>query len=157
MQGGVQVSIGSFCSIGKNVQIYTGGNHRTDWVTTYPLRIKYELPGAWEDGCPATDGPVRIGHDVWIANDVTVLSGVTVGNGAVLGAHSVVTKDVDPYAIVGGSPARLLRKRFTDSQIEALTEIQWWEWTDARIVEAVPLLCSGDVDKFVRWAKDASA
>jgi chloramphenicol O-acetyltransferase type B len=151
---GLHVSIGSFCSIGDGVVIYPGGNHRTDWVTTFPLRIKYGLPGAWEDGCPTSAGPVRIGNDVWIADHVTVLSGVTVGDGAVLGAHSLVTHDVDPYAIVGGNPARLLRRRFTDEQVESLLEIRWWEWSDERIVEAVPLLCGDDVDEFIRWAKD---
>lgn len=147
-----EVSIGAFCSIGKDVRIYTGGNHRVDWVTTFPLRIKYELPGAWEDGCPKTGGGVRVGNDVWIANNVTVLSGVTIGDGAVLGAHSVVTKDVDAYAVMGGNPARLLRKRFTDEQIGALLGIGWWDWSDDRIVDAVPRLCSDDIDGFIRWA-----
>jgi len=153
---GCRVSIGKFCSIADEVIILAGGNHRTDWVTTYPLRIQLKLPRAYHDGHPASKGDVIIGSDVWIGTRAIILSGTRIGDGAVVAAGAVVTKPVPPYAIVAGNPARVVRMRFSEEQINQLLEVQWWNWPVDRIVQHVDLLCSGDVDAFLRCAQAAS-
>lgn len=144
-----RVVIGSFCSIADDVRVFVGGNHRPDWVSTYPFRIKLGLRGAHTDGCPASNGDVTIGHDVWIGSGARVMSGVRVGNGAVIGASSVVASDVAPYAVVVGNPAREIRKRFGDEHIAMLEQLAWWRWPLERIIDNVALLCSSDLDSFL--------
>jgi len=144
------VRIGAFVSIALDVVLLDGGNHRTDWVSTYPFRARFGLPGAYADGHPRSKGDVLIGNDVWIGRGARVQSGVTIGDGAVVGGYSVVTKDVRPYAIVAGNPAREIRRRFSDEQIDALLRIAWWNWPLERVLEAVPELCSENVDEFIR-------
>jgi chloramphenicol O-acetyltransferase type B len=141
-----RISIGSFCSIAEEVVIFGGGEHRIDWITTYPLRIALELPGALQDGHPATKGETRIGNDVWIGYGAMILSGIVVGDGAVIGAASVVTKDVPPYGIVGGNPAKLIKHRFENSAIDELLRIRWWDWPLEKIKANVHVLCSSDVE-----------
>jgi carbonic anhydrase/acetyltransferase-like protein (isoleucine patch superfamily) len=92
---------------------------------------------------------VRIGNDVWIGAKATILSGVAVGDGAVIGARSVVARDVPPYGIVVGNPARFIRKRFTDDIIRQLLEIRWWDWDVARVRQFLPLLLQPDISKFL--------
>jgi len=140
------VRIGAFCSFGPDVRLLTGGRHRLDWITTYPIRIKLGLPDAFNDGHPPPARPIVIGNDVWVATGATILDGVTVSDGAVIGANSMVTKDVRPYAIVVGNPGREVRRRFSDEEIEQLRDLQWWEWSDERIAENVNHLCSPDFD-----------
>lgn len=141
--------IGSFCSIADDVEFLLEADHRIDWVTTFPLRVMWRLPGANTDGHPATRGDIRIGHDVWIGSTATVLSGVSIGDGAVVGARAVVSRDVPPYAIVVGNPAKIARFRFPDDVIQALLRIRWWEWPDALIEERVDDLCGSSIDAFV--------
>jgi acetyltransferase-like isoleucine patch superfamily enzyme len=143
------VRAGSFVSIGLDVMFLDGGNHNTDWVTTFPLRICLGLPGANEDGHPFSRGDIVIGNDVWIGSYAHVLSGVTIGDGAVIGARSVVAKDVRPYAIVVGNPAREIRRRFSDEHVDALLEIAWWDWPRSKIVERVEELSDPDIDSFI--------
>jgi len=147
--GEASLEIGSFCSISTNVTILVGGNHRTDWVTTFPFSALWE---GYHDitGHPATNGNVIIGNDVWIGTGVTILSGVTIEDGAVIGAGSVVTKNVAPYTIVAGNPARLIRKRFDDDLIDKLLKIKWWEWNVERIRENIHLMLSQDIEEFIR-------
>ena len=102
-------------------------------------------------GHPKTKGDVKIGNDVWIGKEAIILSGVNIGDGAVIGARSLVSRDVQPYAIVGGNPAREIRKRFNDQTIQELLEIRWWEWEPNRIEKALPILLSNNIDKFI-WA-----
>jgi acetyltransferase-like isoleucine patch superfamily enzyme len=147
-----ELTIGSFCSIADRIDVYLGGNHRTDWVTTFPFP---EFSEQWETaegiaGHPSTNGDVRIGNDVWIGSNATIMSGVTIGDGAAVAADSCVTRDVPPYAIVGGNPAVVLRRRFDESTIEGLLEIRWWDWSDERIAASMEQLCSADVEGFVR-------
>ncbi|MCX7383985.1 MAG: CatB-related O-acetyltransferase, partial [Alphaproteobacteria bacterium] len=127
---GARLSIGKYCAIAPGVTIYLGGNHRPDWVTTYPFSaLAQHWPAARGIvGHPASKGEVTIGHDIWIGNDATILSGVTIGHGAVIGANALVTKDVPPYAIVCGNPARVIRLRFSEAQIASLLRIAWWDW-----------------------------
>ena len=140
-------SIGKFCSIGENLLIYLGGNHRVDWISTYPFMSFHSwFPEAMHlQGHPAAKGNVVIGNDVWIGADVTIMSGVTIGDGAVIGTKSVVAKDVPPYAVYVGNPARLARYRFDEKTIDTLLEIRWWDWPIERIRENVHLLCSSAI------------
>lgn len=151
---GADVRIGAFCSIADNIEIFIGGNHRTDWVTTYPFGHIHEGTFPWHgEGHPATKGDVVIGNDVWIGSGVTILSGVNIGDGAVVSAKSVVVKDIPPYAIVGGNPAKVIKYRFSPDQIERLLKNPWWELSDSRINELIPLLCSNDIEALIA-AKD---
>lgn len=143
------VRVGAFVSIAIDVVIGDGGNHRMDWVSTFPFRVAFDLPGAYQDGHPSSKGDVEVGNDVWIGRGARILSGVTIGDGAVVAGYSVVTKDVRPYAIVAGNPAREVRRRFTDAQVAALLRIAWWRWPIESILAAVPQLCSGGVDDFI--------
>jgi acetyltransferase-like isoleucine patch superfamily enzyme len=145
------LTIGGFCSIADRVTVFLGGNHRTDWVTTYPFPA---FADRWEtargiEGHPSTNGDVTIGSDVWIGSNATIMSGVTISDGAVVATNGCVTHDVDPYAIVAGNPARLVRHRFVPSVVEQLLRIRWWDWSDELIAANVPLLCSGNVEQFV--------
>ena len=137
-----RLKVGKFCSIGGNVQIYLGGNHHTDWLTTYPFNVllKDQFPGI-DGGVAATKGDVTIGNDVWIANDVTIMSGVTIGDGAVIMNGAVVTKDIPPYSIAGGVPARTKKARMEALSLE-VDGIRWWDWPLEKLAEAIPMLMS---------------
>lgn len=144
------VQIGSFCSIADNVEIFLGGNHRTDWVTTYPFgHVNTETFRFHGLGHPSTKGNVVIGNDVWIGSNATLFSGITIGDGAVIAAKAVVTKDVPPYSIVAGNPAKVVKWRFTVDQINRLLENPWWELSESRINDLIPLLCSNDVEGLI--------
>ena len=144
-----QLFIGAYCSFANGVQILLGGEHRADWVTTYPFaRMNHRLRGVIQ-GDPKSKGDVRIGNDVWVGREAMLLSGVTVGDGAVIGARSVVSKDVPPYAIVSGNPATIRRTRFPPDQIERLLAIQWWNWPKTRLDAAMPLLLKDDIEAFL--------
>lgn len=138
------LKVGAFCSIARNVTIFLGGEHRTDWITTYPFSV-FRESARHIPGHPASRGDVVIGNDVWIGAGATILSGVKVGNGAVIGACAVVAKDVPPYGIVVGNPGRLIRFRFSEEERAMLESIAWWNWSDARIDRAMPILLSGNV------------
>ncbi len=144
-----RISIGSFVSIAHGVEIFLGGNHRVDWVSTFSFRFVFDLPGSLQDGIPTSKGDVEIGSDVWIGKDAKILSGVHIGNGAVIGAYTVVSKDVRPYAVVVGNPAREVKRRFSDRHVEALQRLAWWDWPMEEIMDAVPVLCSPDVDQLL--------
>jgi virginiamycin A acetyltransferase len=144
-----KLKIGKFCSIAWNVTIYLGGNHRVDWFALYPFSPR---DGRWPeaDGLEevlTTKGDVAIGNDVWIGSDVIIMSGITVGDGAVLGTGSVVTTDVEPYTIVAGNPARIIKKRFSEEVIAKLLEIRWWDWPEEKIRSNLHVLCSNEVEK----------
>ena len=154
-----KLTIGKFCSIGANVQIYLGGNHHTDWLTTYPFNVllKDQYPDI--DGEVAlTKGDIVIGNDVWIGNNVMIMSGVEIGDGAVIAAGSVVTKDVHQCEMVAGNPAR--QKKILWQKFGAV-EMEWWDWPLEKIAEAVPYLCSGDtagLNEFSRrWEAEHNA
>ncbi len=142
------VTIGKFCSIADNVSMIAGGEHHKDWVTAYPFPELFAEAKHFP-GLPLSKGDIAIGNDVWIGRDAMILSGVTIGDGAVVAAGTVVTKDVPPYAVIGGNPGRILNFRFSDNQIESLLQISWWHWPLEKIQEAWPLLLSDNIDQFI--------
>jgi acetyltransferase-like isoleucine patch superfamily enzyme len=145
----VDLKIGSFCSIGKNISIYLGGSHRSDWISTYPFgHIQQTIFNNFDGtGHPKSNGDVIIGNDVWIGDNVTIMSGVKIGDGAILANNSHIVKDVEPYSMVGGNPGKLIKKRFSDEVIEKLLMLKWWEMDDKIINEISPLLCSPKLDE----------
>lgn len=147
--------IGKYCSIANGVKIFLGGNHRTDWISTYPFNVLNKNFSKAKNikGHPATKGSVIIGNDVWIGNDVTIMSGISIGDGAIVAARAVVTKNIKPYEIWAGNPAKLIRKRFSEKQIEKMLELQWWNWSEEEINNNVDLLCS-DINKIDFLKKD---
>ena len=149
--------IGSFCSIGSGAAFIMAGNqgHRNDWISTFPFFWMPEVPafaGAANGYQPA--GDTIIGNDVWIGSEAIIMPGVTIGDGAVIGTRALVARDVEPYAIVGGNPARVIRKRFDDADIARLLALKWWDWTDDQLHAAMPLLTSGDIAALhAHWQK----
>ncbi len=150
---GARVKVGRFCSIGPEVKIMLGGEHRIDWVTTFPFTALWPDVAGGISGHPKTKGDVIIGNDVWIGYGAFIFSGVTIGDGAVVGAQAVVTKNVPPYAIVGGNPARIIRYRFDEEVIRKLLAIAWWNWPEKAIREVVPLLVSSDIRTFIHYCE----
>lgn len=149
----VTLEMGAYCSIANGVKVFLGGEHRLDWVTTYPFNVLWES-ARHVKGHPKSKGNVVIGNDVWIGTDAIIMSGVTIGDGAVIGARSLVTRNVSPYAIVAGNPAKEIRKRFNDTIIQELLQIRWWEWSDERITRTLEYLLSEDIESFIRAVKE---
>ena len=143
------LEIGAFCSIASNVKVWLGGNHHSEWVSTFPFDVKF--PPA--EASAYSRGPIHIGNDVWVGSGVTIISAVTIGDGAVIANGSHVVKDVGPYEMVGGNPAQLIRVRFPVEVVARLLAVKWWDWTDEKVREAVPLLCSPDVEAFLQYAE----
>lgn len=150
--------IGSFCSIGSGAAFIMAGNqgHRPEWISTFPFYWMAEVPafaGAANGYEPA--GDTEIGNDVWIGSEAIIMPGIKVGDGAIIGTRALVTRDVEPYAIIGGNPAKTIRKRFDTGQIALLLEMQWWHWDEDTLARAMPLLTSGDVDGLYHyWAEN---
>ena len=149
---GAGLKIGKFCSIAEDVNIFLGGNHRPDWVSTFPFPAFSVQHGAIEEYA-VSRGDVVIGNDVWLCTGAKILSGVTIGNGAVIGAYAVVSRDVEPYAVVAGNPAKTVRDRFSAEDRAQLEQIAWWNWENNAIEDAVPLLCSSELQKFYEYAR----
>ena len=153
--------IGSFCSIGSGAAFIMAGNqgHRNDWISTFPFYWMSEVEafsGAANGFEPA--GDTVIGNDVWIGSEAILMPGVTIGDGAVIGTRALVTRDVAPYAIVGGNPARVIRKRFEEPRIDLLLQMRWWDWPEAHLRAAMPLLTSGDIEAlYQHWVEHIHA
>lgn len=148
--------IGSFCSIGSGAAFIMAGNqgHRNDWVSTFPFYWMSEVPefaGAQNGYQPA--GDTVIGNDVWIGSEAIIMPGIKIGDGAVIGTRALVTRNVEPYAIVGGNPAKTIRKRFDEPTIGLLLDMKWWNWSDEQLKASMPILTSGDVEALYRhWS-----
>ena len=156
-EGVDRLIIGSFCSIGSGAAFIMAGNqgHRNDWISTFPFYWMSEVAtfaGSQNGYRPA--GDTVIGNDVWIGSEAIVMPGVTIGDGAVIGTRALVTRDVEPYAIVGGNPAKVIQKRFDDSHITMLLELRWWDWKDDQLKPAMPILTSGDVPALHRYWRE---
>ena len=158
-EGADRLVIGSFCSIGSGAAFIMAGNqgHRNEWISTFPFFFMPEVPefeNAANGYLPA--GDTVIGNDVWIGSEAIIMPGITVGDGGVIGTRALVTKDVEPYAIVGGNPAKTIRKRFDDGSIALLLEMKWWDWPAERLKAAMPLMTSCNVAELYRfWRSDS--
>lgn len=137
------INIGKFCSIAEGVIMDGGFNHNTNFISTFPF---FNRLGIGEQNV-VCKGDINIGNDVWICEDVIIMSGVTIGDGAVIGAKSIVTKDIAPYSIVAGCPAKEIKKRFTNEQIEHLLNLKWWDWPIEKILNEIPT--STNIDNFL--------
>lgn len=141
--------IGKFCSIACGAKfLFNSANHTLSSLSTYPFPIFFEewdleikdITKAWDN-----KGDIVIGNDVWIGYEGVILAGVTIGDGAVIGTRAVVTKDVPPYTIVGGIPAKPIKKRFPQETIDALLKIKWWDWDKKHIAQQISHLQSGNI------------
>ncbi|WP_310564797.1 CatB-related O-acetyltransferase [Hydrogenophaga sp.] len=147
-----KLSVGNYTSIAAGVKVFLGGEHRIDWVTTFPFNVLMET-ARHHTGHPKTKGDVLIGSDVWIGTDALIFSGVTIGDGAVIGARAVVTRDVAPYAVVAGNPASLIKFRFDEATIERLIKLKWWSWPQSQLEKAMPDMLSQKVHVFLEKAE----
>ena len=145
---GATLEIGCFCSIADNVTILLQVEHRLDWISTYPFNVLWPNCESFH-GHPHTKGDIKIGHDVWIGFGATILSGVNIGTGAVIGSQAVVTKNVEPYSIVAGNPARAIKSRFTETIVKRLVESGWWNLSDDVLLKLMPLLLSNYAEEFL--------
>lgn len=145
--------IGKFCSIACGAKfLFNSANHTLGSVSTYPFPIFFEewglpvedIPKAWDN-----KGDIIIGNDVWIGYEALILAGVTIGDGAIIGARAVVTRDVPPYTIVGGVPAKTIRQRFAPETVETLERLKWWDWPEERIARHLDDIQSGRVEKLI--------
>lgn len=155
---GDKLIIGKFCMIASDVTfIMNGANHLSDAISTYPFAI---FGGDWSQAMEGKQYPSKgnttIGNDVWIGYGATIMPGVTIGDGAIIATKSVVTKDVEPYAIVGGNPAREIRKRFSEEEISQLLEIRWWDWPIEKITENVQHLTGKAISDLLRKGDQAA-
>jgi virginiamycin A acetyltransferase len=144
---GDKLKIGKFCMIASDVSfIMNGANHLTEGVSSYPFAV---FGGDWSHAMAGKTYPNRgdivVGNDVWLGYKSVILSGVHIGDGAIVGTYSVVTKDVPPYSIVGGNPAKVIRKRFSDNDIERLQKLAWWDWDFDKISRNVQHLTGKDL------------
>lgn len=154
-----RLKIGKFCSIACGAKfLFNAANHAMGSLSTYPFPIFFEewglhtepeaIAGAWDN-----KGDIVIGNDVWIGYEAVILAGVTIGDGAVVAARAVVTKDVPPYTIVGGVPARPIRRRFRDEVVTELLRLRWWDWDHGKIRDSISAIQSGDLDALRKIAE----
>ncbi|MDC0933240.1 CatB-related O-acetyltransferase [Arcobacteraceae bacterium] len=140
--------IGSYCSIGSGAVFMMAGNqgHKKEWVSTFPFYFQANIFKDAKNGFDKT-GDTVIGNDVWIGTEAMIMSGVTIGDGAIIAARAVVTKDVEPYSIVGGNPGVVIKFRFNKKEIEQLLSMKWWNWDEDKVKEVMPFICSPSIDK----------
>lgn len=145
---GDKLIIGKFCMIASDVRfIMNGANHLTEAVTSYPFAIfGKDWANAMYGKTYPSKGDTIIGNDVWMGFNATIMAGVKIGDGAIIATNAVVTKDVEPYTIVGGNPAKEIKKRFSKEQIDILLELKWWDWDIEKITQNVQLLTGNDFE-----------
>jgi virginiamycin A acetyltransferase len=148
-----RLMIGKFCSIACGARfIFTSANHTLRSLSTYPFPIFFEEWGLCKDDVASAwdpKGDTVVGNDVWIGYEAVILSGVHIGDGAIIGARAVVSSDIPPYTVVGGTPAKEIRKRYDEKTIQKLLEIRWWDWPFDTIRQALPDIMSGEVDSLL--------
>jgi len=144
----VKLVIGKFCAIAAETRFIMTGDHKLDAISTYPFPIFQQ---GWEKAFDVYDLPVKgdiiVGNDVWFGYDSLIMNGVTIGHGAIIAARSVVVKDVPPYAIVAGNPAKVVKMRFDDQTIDRLLKISWWDWDIEKINKHLVTICHLDVNR----------
>ncbi|NRD23600.1 CatB-related O-acetyltransferase [Winogradskyella litoriviva] len=143
--------IGKFCMIASDVKfIMNGANHLTDALSTYPFAI---FGKGWENAMDGKSYPnkgnITIGNDVWIGYNATIMAGITIGDGAIIATNATVTKDVEPYTIVGGNPAKAIRKRFSEAIVAKLLELKWWNWDIEKITKNIQNLTDNKIEKLI--------
>lgn len=147
---GDRLEIGKFCSIACGAKfLFTSANHALRSLSTYPFPIFFDeweldakdIRSAWDN-----KGDIILGNDVWVGYEAVILSGVTIGDGAIIGTRAVVTKDVPPYTIVGGVPAKPLRRRFDDKTVERLLALRWWDWEEEKIKHHIAAIQAGNME-----------
>ncbi|MBU2995298.1 CatB-related O-acetyltransferase [Cellulophaga baltica] len=148
---GDKLIIGKFCMIASDVKfIMNGANHLTNSLTTYPFAI---FGNGWENAMEGKSYPqkgnINIGNDVWIGYNATIMAGVTIGDGAIIATNSTVIKDVEPYSIVGGNPAKEIKKRFPKETISKLLELKWWNWDIEKITKNIKNLTGSEIEKII--------
>lgn len=155
---GDRLIIGKFCAIASGTTFIMGpANHRISSVTTYPFNV---FGGAWEENTPdhlsqlPFKGDIVIGNDVWIGRESVIMPGVKIGDGAIIGAYSVVAKDIPPYTVAGGNPAKVIKKRFDDELTDILLKLKWWDFEAEKLVDFLPLLCDSDLEKVKEILKE---
>lgn len=158
---GDKLIIGKFCSIASGVQFIMGSaNHRISSISTYPFNV---FGGAWEENTPPHlsqlpfKGDTVVGNDVWIGRESVIMPSVHIGDGAIIAACSVVAKDVEPYTLVGGNPARPIKKRFDEELISLLLTLRWWDFDPEKLAAFLPVLCSDDLEAVRKTVKDMLA
>ncbi len=149
---GDKLIIGKFCMIASDVKfIMNGANHLTNSLTTYPFAI---FGNGWENAMEGKSypqkGDINIGNDVWIGYNATIMAGVNIGDGAIIATNSTVTKDVEPYTIVGGNPAKEIKKRFSEEVITKLLELKWWNWDIEKITKNIQNLTDNKIEKLIK-------
>lgn len=147
-QAKVKLVIGKFCAIAAETRFIMTGDHKLDAVSTYPFPV---FKNGWEHVFNTLDLPVKgdiiVGNDVWFGYNCLIKNGVTIGSGAIIAASAVVVKDVPPYSIVAGNPAKVVKKRFDEETIQRLLQIAWWDWDIKDITTHLPLICNLDIDQ----------
>ena len=144
----VKLVIGKFCAIAADTRFIMTGNHKLDAISTYPFPIFQQ---GWEKAFDFSDVPIKgdiiVGNDVWFGYDSLIMNGVSIGDGAIIATRAVVAKDVPPYSIVAGNPAKVVKKRFDDETIHRLQKIAWWDWNIEKITKYLPIICNLDIDQ----------
>ena len=151
------IQVGKYCSIGRDCTFFLHANHRPDWITTSSQLLGPVTPEIasmhMDMGHPSCKGDIIVGSDVWIGAKSTIMSGIKIGHGAIVAAGALVTKDVEPYSVVGGNPAKHLKYRFEEQQIKNLLDIAWWDWEESKIKEEAMILWSQDINHFIEKHK----
>ncbi len=146
---GDKLIIGKFCMIASDVKfIMNGANHITEAISSFPFDI---FGGAWKEAMGSSQYPNKgnttVGNDVWIGHNSTIMPGIKIGDGAIIATNSTVVKDVDPYTVVGGNPAKMIKHRFAQEQINILCALKWWDWDIEKITKNIGIITSLDIEK----------
>ncbi|MCM3340589.1 CatB-related O-acetyltransferase [Paenibacillus sp. MER TA 81-3] len=143
-----KIIIGKYCCFASGVIFMMGGNHNhnSEWITVYPFKEK--IIESYK-----SKGNTIVGNDVWIGSEAMIMPGIKIGDGAIIASRAVVTKDVEPYTMIGGNPAKVIKKRFTDTDIQILLELKWWDWKEQDIQNAIELLSSSNIDGLYKFYK----
>ncbi|KPY02878.1 Acetyltransferase [Pseudomonas savastanoi pv. nerii] len=148
--------VGAYTSIAEGVKILLGGEHRTDWITTYPFPAMAEQVADIKDYAPSK-GDVVIGSDCWICANAVIVSGVNIGHGAIVAAGAMGVRDVAPYSVVGGNPCKFIRWRFEEDVRDLLLQTAWWDWPMEEVKAVARTLCSSDMDAFLGYVRQRQA
>lgn len=152
---GDKLIIGKFCQIATGVRfIMNGSNHAMNGFSTYPFKVFGKSWALKDPMHVVSKGDTVVGNDVWIGNNVTIMQGIKIGDGAIIGTNSLVTKDVEPYTIVGGNPAREIRKRFDEQTIQLLLALKWWDWNIQKITDNLEVITGGQIDQLKKIYKN---